>query len=327
VTRYWSDEEHRKQAMTFEEIVDQAIAMLQRRRRVTYQALKFQFHLDDEQLEALKEALIEAEQLAVDEAEKVLVWTPRAPAPPTAVTSITLRNGLVLLLACVAGGVDAVSYMSLGHVFTANMTGNTVLLGLAFGQAESRAVVRSSLALIGFLAGAFLGAWGGSRGRHSGIWPPDVTITLVVEEILLIAMAVVWHLASDLDSNQATRAILILLSALAMGIQSAVGRQLNISGIATTYITGTLTSLMARLIGGMRGTLASGAGPHQSGLTAGAAHEAPKVGLLAATWVIYIGGAAAAATMIAFLEPLLALALPIALLTVVILTAVSYFRR
>jgi hypothetical protein len=110
VTRYWSDEEHCKQAMTFEEIVDQAIAMLQRRRRVTYQALKFQFHLDDEQLEALKEALIEAEQLAVDEAEKVLVWTPRAPAPPTAVTSITLRNGLVLLLACVAGGVDAVSY-------------------------------------------------------------------------------------------------------------------------------------------------------------------------------------------------------------------------
>jgi uncharacterized membrane protein YoaK (UPF0700 family) len=72
------------------------------------------------------------------------------------------RNGLVLLLACVAGGVDAVSYMSLGHVFTANMTGNTVLLGLALGQAESRAVVRSSLALIGFLAGAFLGAWGGS---------------------------------------------------------------------------------------------------------------------------------------------------------------------
>jgi uncharacterized membrane protein YoaK (UPF0700 family) len=238
------------------------------------------------------------------------------------------RNGLVLLLACVAGGVDAVSYMSLGHVFTANMTGNTVLLGLALGQAESRAVVRSSLALIGFLAGAFLGAWGGSLGRYSGVWPPAVTLTLVVEELLLIAMAVAWHLTSDLDSNQAARAILILLSALAMGIQSAVGHQLRLSGIATTYITGTLTSLMARLIAGMRSVPASEANPDQSGSgsTAGAAHETPTVGFLAATWVIYISGAAAAAAMTAFFESLLALALPIALLTVVIVMAVSYFR-
>jgi hypothetical protein len=55
-------------AMTFEDLLDQAIAMLQRRGRVTYRTLKLQFQLDDEQLEALKEALIEAERLAVDEA-------------------------------------------------------------------------------------------------------------------------------------------------------------------------------------------------------------------------------------------------------------------
>ncbi len=313
--------------MTFEEILDQAITMLQRRRRVTYRTLKFQFQLDDEHLEALKEALIEAEQVAVDEEGKVLVWTPRAPAPPTAVTSITLRNGLVLLLACVAGGVNAVSYMSLGHVFAANMTGNTVLLGLALGQAESQAVVRSSLALIGFLAGAFLGAWVSSRGQHSGVWPHAVTITLVVEAALLVALAVVWHQAGNLDFNQATEAVLILLSALAMGIQSAVGRRLNISGIATTYITGTLTSLIARLTAGPRGMPALQASHEQSALAANAVHPAPSLALLATTWVIYIGGAAAAATMIVFLEPLLALALPIALLAVVILTAVSYFRR
>ena len=53
--------------MTFEEILDQAIAMLQRRGRVTYRTLRLQFQLDKEQLEALKEALIEAERLAVDE--------------------------------------------------------------------------------------------------------------------------------------------------------------------------------------------------------------------------------------------------------------------
>jgi uncharacterized membrane protein YoaK (UPF0700 family) len=233
----------------------------------------------------------------------------------------------VLLLACVAGSVDAVSYMSLGHVFTANMTGNTVLLGLALGQAESQAVARSSLALIGFLAGAFLGAWVSGRGQRGGVWSPAVTVTLVVEAALLAVLVVVWHRAGDLDFNQATEAVLILLSALAMGIQSAVGRRLNISGIATTYITGTLTSLMARLTAEMRGASASEANRERSGLTAEAAHGEPRVGLLAATWVIYIGGAAAAAAMSGFLEPPLALALPIALLAVVILTAVSYFRR
>ncbi len=61
--------------MTFEEILDQAIAMLQRRGRVTYPTLKLQFQLDDEQLAALTEALTVAERLAIDEAGKVLVWT------------------------------------------------------------------------------------------------------------------------------------------------------------------------------------------------------------------------------------------------------------
>jgi predicted ATPase/class 3 adenylate cyclase len=61
--------------MTFEEILDQAGAMLQRRGRVTYRALKVQFHLDDEQLEAMKEELLYAQQVAVDEDHRVLVWT------------------------------------------------------------------------------------------------------------------------------------------------------------------------------------------------------------------------------------------------------------
>ncbi|HSF31024.1 MAG TPA: hypothetical protein VLK82_11215 [Candidatus Tectomicrobia bacterium] len=70
--------------MTFEEILDQAIALLQRRGRVTYQMLKVQFQLGDDQLEAPKEELIYGHQLAVDEDGKVLVWVERAPAaaPP-----------------------------------------------------------------------------------------------------------------------------------------------------------------------------------------------------------------------------------------------------
>src|SRR5215813_8520375 len=62
-------------AMTFEEIVDQALAMLQRRGRVAYRTLKRQFQLDDEALEDLKIELIKAQRLAADEDGEVLVWT------------------------------------------------------------------------------------------------------------------------------------------------------------------------------------------------------------------------------------------------------------
>jgi hypothetical protein len=78
--------------MTFEEVVDQASAMLQRRGRVTYRLLKRQFHLDDEALEDLQEELIYGQRLAVDEDGRVLVWTGTAsqlseqpsPTPPSA---------------------------------------------------------------------------------------------------------------------------------------------------------------------------------------------------------------------------------------------------
>jgi class 3 adenylate cyclase len=74
--------------MTFEEILDHAIAMLQRRRRLTYSTLKRQFQLDDAALEDLKNELIEGQRLAVDEQGNVLVWTgaeisaTHATAPP-----------------------------------------------------------------------------------------------------------------------------------------------------------------------------------------------------------------------------------------------------
>jgi len=73
--------------MTFEEVVDQALAMLQRRGRVTYRLLKRQFSLDDEALEDLKCELIEGQRLAADEHGTVLVW--RGHAAPTPVPAST----------------------------------------------------------------------------------------------------------------------------------------------------------------------------------------------------------------------------------------------
>src|SRR5215475_1757146 len=76
------------QIMTFEEVLDQAMAMLQRRGRLTYRTLQLHFHLDDAHLEALKDEIIYGQRLAVDEDGRVLIWTggpvtaPSAAAPP-----------------------------------------------------------------------------------------------------------------------------------------------------------------------------------------------------------------------------------------------------
>jgi hypothetical protein len=65
----------------FSDIIDQASALLQRKRRLTYRALKLEFALDDEQLDVLKEELIEGQELAVDKDGKMLVWVGEGAAP------------------------------------------------------------------------------------------------------------------------------------------------------------------------------------------------------------------------------------------------------
>src|SRR5262245_25746618 len=73
--------------MTFEEILDQAIAMLQRRGRLTYRTLQLQFQLDEAHLEALKDELIYGQRLAVDEDERVLVWRGELASTPLPTTA------------------------------------------------------------------------------------------------------------------------------------------------------------------------------------------------------------------------------------------------
>jgi hypothetical protein len=83
--------------MTFEELLDQALAMLQRRGRVTYRALKRQFMLDDEGLEALKDELLSAYPQVVDDEGRGLIWrgaTVSDPASAPGFTYVSLRTPL-----------------------------------------------------------------------------------------------------------------------------------------------------------------------------------------------------------------------------------------
>src|ERR1700676_1971386 len=94
----------------------------------------------------------------------------------TPATSVTTslhddRHGplpmLLLVLTMITGLVDAVSYLKLGHVFVANMTGNVVFLGFAVAGAQEFSIPASLLAIVGFLAGALVGGrLGASLGTH-----------------------------------------------------------------------------------------------------------------------------------------------------------------
>jgi uncharacterized membrane protein YoaK (UPF0700 family) len=162
---------------------------------------------------------------------------------------------LLLMLSVVTGLVDAVSYLALGHVFVANMTGNVVLLGFALAGAPGLSVPASLAALAAFLLGALAGGRigarvGGHRGRHLR------TAAACAAPLLLIAFLVAV-LAGQPVSTGARYALLVPMG-LAMGLQNATARRLAVPDLTTTVLTLTLTGFAAdsRLAGGPGGPAA-----------------------------------------------------------------------
>ena len=114
------------------------------------------------------------------------------------------RDLMLLVLTWAAGNIDAICYLGLGHVFTANMTGNTVLLGLHLGQEQGAAALRALVALLGFGVGLVMGALIVERIGGTGPWPPAVTWALAVEAAMLAAFAVGTYITASLrEVNEA----------------------------------------------------------------------------------------------------------------------------
>jgi uncharacterized membrane protein YoaK (UPF0700 family) len=239
--------------------------------------------------------------------------------------SILGRESMLLLLTLAAASVDAISYLGLGHVFTAMMTGNTVLLGLALAQGEALAALRSILALIGFTIGVFAGALIVDRESEPAEWPAAVTTALAFETLILAMFAA----ASTLfDSTRAVIIyLLIIMSAFAMGIQSAAVRRLGVPGIATTYITGTLTSLMIDLLGWLRSITARL--PVSKTVKRDDLARIPwdqRVGLLASVVTLYCVGALIGGVLQVHSPPLASL-FPLGAVTLVVVNAGIRQRR
>ena len=181
--------------------------------------------------------------------------------------AVPVRNFLVLILAFGSGYIDAISYLGLGSVFTSNMTGNTVLLGLALGEREGLAALRSAIALVGYIGGVAVGSTIVDRGAKRVIWPSSVTVAFAAEFLVLLLFAAGGSFAGPTPGDF-TLYPLIVLAAIAMGIQSTAVRVLGVSGVATTYITGTWTSLVSGLTRRLA-SAASGTEAKQSGLPSG----------------------------------------------------------
>jgi uncharacterized membrane protein YoaK (UPF0700 family) len=143
---------------------------------------------------------------------------------------------LLLALTVVAGAVDAVSILRLGHVFVGNMTGNVLFLGFALASASEYSVPDLLVVLGAFLVGAALG------GRLFGSTPRRRLGRVAALEATLCAGAALVAFAA---SGTAARYTVTALLAVAMGCQNATARALAVPDLSTTVLTSTLSGLAA----------------------------------------------------------------------------------
>jgi uncharacterized membrane protein YoaK (UPF0700 family) len=187
-----------------------------------------------------------------------------SPAAAAGTHHARLRNRLLSGLTISSGAVDAISFIALGKVFTAFMTGNLAFLGMAIASHAGKNTYGVALPLavqvLASMAGFALGVYIATRivsvsaqpsaheGEHSpeAVWPRHTTVALGVSVLAQLCFVVLWartgaHPGADMTS------VLLFLWAAAMGMQSAAVRRLNVGGIFTTAATATFVFLFGDL--------------------------------------------------------------------------------
>jgi uncharacterized membrane protein YoaK (UPF0700 family) len=159
---------------------------------------------------------------------------------------------LLVAMTVVTGLVDAFSYLLLGHVFVANMTGNVVFLGFAVAGAPGFSIGASVVALVAFGLGSVLGGrivqlFGHHRGHHVAV--------ATAAQALLLVVSVILALVGTRPFGSGVRYALIVFLALAMGVQNSSVRRLAVPDLTTTVLTLTVTGIGAdSALGGGKGS-------------------------------------------------------------------------
>jgi uncharacterized membrane protein YoaK (UPF0700 family) len=219
-------------------------------------------------------------------------------------TPVRKRDALVILLTLVTGSIDAIGFTRLGGVFTSVMTGNMVLLGVAAGKGDVSLALHTGITFLGFVVGSLVGARvAGHAHEDDEFWPRPIVKALVLELVVLFIFATWWEIASAAPSGAPEYAMLSI-NAVALGVQSAATLRFGISGLSTTYLTGTLTQLMAGV----------------------AKRKEPISGRSALVLLALIGGAGLGAA-VAIDAPRFAPVVPVGVLAFVIVFAERVFHR
>jgi uncharacterized membrane protein YoaK (UPF0700 family) len=154
------------------------------------------------------------------------------------------RLAVVLMLALTfsTGMIDAIGFLGLDKVFTGNMTGNVVIIGMALAGADGIPLVGPALALAGFMAGA--AACGVALRRAPTGWTPTTTIAFAVTGLACVGAGVVTMVLGAPLGGVWALSITAVLGA-AMGLQAAAARALAVADLTTVVITSTIVGLSA----------------------------------------------------------------------------------
>ena len=190
-----------------------------------------------------------------------------------------------------SGATDVASFTRLGGVFTSVMTGNIVLGGLAVAERSLSLASHAAVSIAGYIAGVAGGTWiahGFKRtspakpadedGRAS-VLPAHVNWTLFAELVLLAGLTVGWVVTGASPAGWA-QYCLLAVTAAAMGMQASAVKEMGLTDVSTTFLTGTLTALVSSLVSPGQDT------PHgvrRFGVLIGLAVGAGLCGLLVAT--------------------------------------------
>jgi uncharacterized membrane protein YoaK (UPF0700 family) len=161
--------------------------------------------------------------------------------------ALMVRDLLLNALTVSSGAVDAISFVALGRVFTAFMTGNIAFLGLRIADAiRAPGIVAILTSMASFAVGVYLSTRIVKPSEGSGIWSKRVTVALGVSLIAHAGFVAVWF-ASNARPSLDVSHVLLGVWALAMGMQSAAVRRLHVDGVFTTAATATIIFLAGDL--------------------------------------------------------------------------------
>jgi len=150
-----------------------------------------------------------------------------------------LHLALMLALTFSTGVIDAVGYLGLDKVFTGNMTGNVVILGMALTGAEGLPIVGPIIALVLFMIGAAISGRV-LKGRTAGWTGLNTTLFGVVGMMLLASALIALFVA---DRPEPLNLALTGALGLAMGMQAGAARHIGVADVTTVVVTSTIVGL------------------------------------------------------------------------------------